>query len=67
MLQEICVCWGLHFGITNRRILSQLHDVFLKYLINILAVAYVILCHTTSYWSQKIMAFGKECLLKTLL
>jgi len=31
--------WGLHFGITNRRILSQLHDVFLKYLINILAVA----------------------------
>ena len=67
VIKPSVLCLGFHFSITNRRILSQLHDVLLKYLIKIRAIVYVILWHSTAYWSQNYMASEEECLLKTLL
>jgi hypothetical protein len=54
-LKESVFCFGFHFSVTNRRILSQLHDVFLKYLIKICAVPYAILWNSTAYCSQNNM------------
>lgn len=66
--EKSVLCLWFYFSMTNRRLLSQLQDLFfLKYLRKLCAVAYAILWHTTAYWSQNKMVSEKRYLLKTLL
>jgi len=62
------ILWFLwvFFSMTNRRILLQFHDVFLKYLIKLCALAYAFLAFNSLLLSQQ-HGFREECLLKTLL